>query len=208
MIVQLGATIRKIRDTLTLSQSEMAKIIGIHVQTLSKWERGEQVPSLETLADIIKKLNIPPLWLFLGITDESQKRAAPIFERIKKVLNITTDEELKEQMGIGLYVAVHEAATPPRIMEFCDEHGLNLEWLLTGEGEMLRSQRPRPMPVDTEILAEVGKTVEAALDKENVHLTPKKKAAIVAYLYDEIIEDPEKRSHLKEKVIKFLKLQK
>lgn len=34
----------EIRKQLGLSQAEMAKAMGVHVMTLSKWERGERKP--------------------------------------------------------------------------------------------------------------------------------------------------------------------
>ena len=37
-----GADLRQYRERLGLSQSQLARALGVHVQTLSKWERDRQ----------------------------------------------------------------------------------------------------------------------------------------------------------------------
>ena len=40
-----ASEIRKLRDKLGLNQAEFAQLVGVHPITVSKWERGEAVPS-------------------------------------------------------------------------------------------------------------------------------------------------------------------
>lgn len=49
------------RQSLGLSQSEMANLMGVHVMTLSKWERGERNPdkAAQRLIDLLG-------WLYLN----------------------------------------------------------------------------------------------------------------------------------------------
>ena len=48
------------REALRLTQEQLAERVGIHVTTVSKLERGQQVPSLALFALIAKALSYPP----------------------------------------------------------------------------------------------------------------------------------------------------
>lgn len=61
--------------------------------------------------------------------------------------------------------------------------GIDLHWLLTGEGEMLRADRPAP-GIDPDVLAGVLEAIEARLNGRE--LRPDKMAALIALVYDSI----------------------
>jgi transcriptional regulator with XRE-family HTH domain len=63
---KISARIKEVREKLGLSQTEAAKKIGVHVQTLSKYERGEQSPSSDTIVAFMENLDINPEWLLTG----------------------------------------------------------------------------------------------------------------------------------------------
>ncbi|HYN42583.1 MAG TPA: helix-turn-helix transcriptional regulator, partial [Thermoanaerobaculia bacterium] len=62
----LGARLRKIREARFVSQRELAK--GIHIETaqISRYERGLSLPSLETLVDLCRFLQVGLEALVLG----------------------------------------------------------------------------------------------------------------------------------------------
>ncbi len=64
--------------------------------------------------------------------------------------------------------------------------GVNLNWLLTGEGKMLLSDvdDETGKPLDTERLARMLAIVEDVLAGRHLQLAPDKKARLVGVLYD------------------------
>ncbi len=75
------------------------------------------------------------------------------------------------------------------------EGGINTNWLLTGEGEMLRGQDPAPTPspgeLDTQRLQLAIETIEEVLEEAGRKITPAKKAEAIKLAY-EIFEDEDK----------------
>lgn len=63
--------------------------------------------------------------------------------------------------------------------------GINLHWLLTGEGSMLPQDPPKEAPpVDMDRLAGVIRELEGALTRHHRLLDPDRKARAVTVLYD------------------------
>lgn len=60
----LGINIKKLRNSLGLTQEEFCSFINLEVPNLSKIENGKSLPSLQTLIKIIEKFNIEPNDLF------------------------------------------------------------------------------------------------------------------------------------------------
>ena len=60
---ELGERFRKARESLHLTQQEVADRAGIHVNYYARIERGEENPSFDKLRDIKKALNIKSLGL-------------------------------------------------------------------------------------------------------------------------------------------------
>jgi transcriptional regulator with XRE-family HTH domain len=55
---QMGINLKKARETLDLTQAEVAKKVGINVNYYARIERGEEVPSLDTLESLVKVLKV------------------------------------------------------------------------------------------------------------------------------------------------------
>ena len=51
----LGIKIK--RNELNMTQSALAEIIGVDIMTVSRWERGKQEPSIETLKKLSTLFN-------------------------------------------------------------------------------------------------------------------------------------------------------
>lgn len=82
----LKENIKRIRENNKISQRELARKIGMSGQMISKIERGESAPSLETLDKIATALNVTKNDL-LG---DSEK------ERTKSILQTKEGEEIKK----------------------------------------------------------------------------------------------------------------
>jgi transcriptional regulator with XRE-family HTH domain len=66
---QLGKRIRMLRKARRLTQPSFAQLCNLHASHLSKIERGEANPTLQTLLGIANALGISPSKLFTGIQD-------------------------------------------------------------------------------------------------------------------------------------------
>ncbi len=58
--------LKELRKFLGLDQDQMAQKIGVHKQTLSRYERGEIIPSGDVLSKYAKEFGANPEWILLG----------------------------------------------------------------------------------------------------------------------------------------------
>lgn len=65
----IGSRIAIARNAKGLKQDDLASSVGVHKQTVSRWERGKQTPSSEELIKIALSLECPSDFL-LGLSDE------------------------------------------------------------------------------------------------------------------------------------------
>jgi hypothetical protein len=97
------------------------------------------------------------------------------------------------------------------IVEISDKYGISSDWLLYGEGPKYRSQArpisPRPSPavaaLDLDLIKEIVAIVEETLEMQDLHLPPKKKAELIALLYEEFAEEEERKEISKGKILRF-----
>ena len=72
--MDLGTTIKKIRQQKGIRQNSLAEIIGITQTYLSQIENNVKEPNLSTLRKISKELNLPlPILFFLSLDDRDIK---------------------------------------------------------------------------------------------------------------------------------------
>ena len=61
---QLGSQLKKTRESKKMTQSEVARLAGIHVNYFARIERGEENPSFDVLYAIAKALKVKLSELF------------------------------------------------------------------------------------------------------------------------------------------------
>jgi len=61
-----GATIRQLRESRSLTQSELAETIGVSSKTVSKWETGKGLPDIALLQPLAAALGISLIELMNG----------------------------------------------------------------------------------------------------------------------------------------------
>ena len=66
--------------------------------------------------------------------------------------------------------------------------GVNLEWLATGEGPMLRGEAEHVAPLDQGVMRDVIQVVEEFLQERGLRLEPEKKAELLVLLYEDVRE--------------------
>ena len=64
MINCFGSKIKMLRKGKRYTQAQMAEILGVHLQTISRYERGELTPSPDILSVLAEKFNVDVNWLF------------------------------------------------------------------------------------------------------------------------------------------------
>lgn len=76
--VTIGEKIRKLRDSLKLSQEELGKSVGVTKAAISAIESGRSKdPKLATFFKIAKRLGVDPEWLAIG-------KSAPDLSKVKQ----------------------------------------------------------------------------------------------------------------------------
>lgn len=59
MIINVGSNIKELLKLKNITQTELAKKLGIHKQSLTVWLNGNKNPKIETIAKIAEILNVP-----------------------------------------------------------------------------------------------------------------------------------------------------
>ena len=92
---EIGDKIRALRESMNLDQSEMAYKIGAYQSAISKWERGENLPTGANRQALCDFLGLP--WKTLAFSDESAEKDAKIkdlnrrLEALEKRLSPVSD---------------------------------------------------------------------------------------------------------------------
>jgi len=85
--------IREIRKSLKLSQVEFGSRIGLSGITVSRYERGDIVPSVEVLTEIQKIFNVNPDWLIMGEGEIFKKKDIELSEDGERTYKYKYKEE-------------------------------------------------------------------------------------------------------------------
>lgn len=59
----IGTKIKELRKKAGLNQTEMAEKLGVHLQTISRYEKGKLIPSSEILSVLAEKFRVDAGWL-------------------------------------------------------------------------------------------------------------------------------------------------
>ena len=58
MSVSFGERLKELRKGINLTQASLVETLGVHLQTVSKWERGISEPDLSVLGELAAALGI------------------------------------------------------------------------------------------------------------------------------------------------------
>jgi transcriptional regulator with XRE-family HTH domain len=99
----LGLRIKQARDTLNLTQHDLAKKIGITRAAVGQWEIGTTSPSIEKCESVAKALKVDPAWLAYGVVSGAVRTVyeSPDKEKITWVphVSLETNEVIGEKWG-------------------------------------------------------------------------------------------------------------
>lgn len=99
--MSFGDKIKQIRNEKSLTQDALAEIMGVHRQSVSKWEYSGGFPTIENLLKLANELDISLDWLFeeeLGIHDNSdtQSPLLPVMTAGIEAISSAIDGVMKE----------------------------------------------------------------------------------------------------------------
>lgn len=95
----IGERIKKLRETNGLTQVDLAKMLKITHQSISKWEREDSIPDTLMIVELSKTFSVPTDYLLLGKTKnlkESKHDNSPM-------LKVESIEELSHEELLILY---------------------------------------------------------------------------------------------------------
>lgn len=68
----VGSRIREIREAKSMTQNEVAKMLGLSRAAIAQWESDTTSPSIHTVAEVAKIFESSPQWLAFGISTSPQ----------------------------------------------------------------------------------------------------------------------------------------
>ncbi|MGR1583463.1 helix-turn-helix domain-containing protein [Thalassobius sp. S69A] len=96
----VGIRLKNLRVLRGLTQTDVAKGLGISFQQVQKYELGRNRISASKLFDISRILDVPPAYFFEDLTDDTP--SGPVIDpetaRIASAVAKITDERLKTQI--------------------------------------------------------------------------------------------------------------
>lgn len=108
--IHVGKKIREARLVRGLTQSGVAKLLGLSFQQLQKYETGYNQVSASKLFELSQLLEVPPSYFFDGLASEQDAKSPVIMDdqTAKAVLALTSiqDEKVKNH----LRSMIHEIA--------------------------------------------------------------------------------------------------
>ena len=80
---------------------------------------------------------------------------------------------------------------------------INLNWLFIGKGDLFTEELT---PINSELLKNIIEKVEEISVRKKLSLQPPKKAQLIVFLFEELLENETKIQNLEERVLKLMKL--
>lgn len=98
-------------------------------------------------------------------------------------------EDMAQKIGIpaSTYARYEQGAFSPKInvISPLSEYLLNFDWLITGTGPMLRTEREKEIiPIDDSTLIDVSVMVEREYNEQGINPDARTRGAVVASVYD------------------------
>jgi transcriptional regulator with XRE-family HTH domain len=106
--------LRALRKQRNLSQTELAKLVGVHYNHIGRYERGESRPSADTLKRLADELNVSSDYLIEGHSEEAAKARFEDRELLRQFQEV---EKLDEEDKVVVKKLLDAFLTKKRIQE-------------------------------------------------------------------------------------------
>ncbi len=118
----------------------------------------------------------------------------PVMDRLKEALGVRRDAELLPVLGLSSsnYANRKKAGSVPLedVARVATEKDLDLNWILNGRVRAREPERPYA-GVNAELLETVICAVDKELASRELTISTKKKAQVIAYLYEQFTDSGE-----------------
>ena len=173
---------------------EWAELLGDTASRITDVERGKQKPPQELVVAAVQRAGVSPTWLMLGgdapmFTEKGKGRLSP--EQTTSLVQLTalklarmnvsgdlarTAQEwlLAVELGDAEYLE-RLALAPPRVSESVASYG--------------PAKRSDGAPIDRDILCGVLESTLDILEREKLHVRPKKLAELILIVYDHAVKE-------------------
>lgn len=94
-MLSFGKKIAALRKELKLSQTQLAKKLGTSVSVISRYERDEMTPSIETAKKIATLLNTSVGYLLGETENDELLKDQKMIERLNEVNHFTDEEKIQ-----------------------------------------------------------------------------------------------------------------
>ena len=116
---QIGAHLAKIRKERGLTQSDLAELIDVATETVSRMERGVSIPSLKTLENISNVLNVHLKDIF-DLEYPQESRASALENESAKLLgyiktNRVSDIKMCSRIVKAIFEQIEKTYRPKKI---------------------------------------------------------------------------------------------
>lgn len=102
--IRLGTAVKKARQTLGITQFELAERAGVSLRTITDLENYQANPQFDTLCQIIDSLNLPLSEIFY-----QKKESTKLMGLLTDELSSYTEDELEIALSVlrGLHAGLH-----------------------------------------------------------------------------------------------------
>ncbi len=109
----IGAKIKGLRKSTTMSQADLAELIGCDAPLVSRYERGTTLPGIEQLIRIATVFNVAPGELLPGGQDQLRTRLISLRHDItERIAEVDSPEHLEEIINlINKYSCLNDPPT-------------------------------------------------------------------------------------------------
>lgn len=115
----IGERIKFLREELGLSQEELAGSVGMHPNTVARWERGELVPRGTSIAKIARSLNTTSSYLLDGDETLFNMEQEGMNEKEKSLTpRMRKEHSFEENRGMVVYETNGRRLEIPATREF------------------------------------------------------------------------------------------
>ena len=146
MTLYIGENLKKQRKLRELTQEQLADILGVSFQSVSKWERGEGYPDIELLPTIAE---------YFGITTDE-------LMGMKEIRDNADVEKILEQQGLireNIELLAEAVKIHPNNYELLAQYAMNLAFLaVDNKDEEYRQNNRKAARIAERILAECTDT--------------------------------------------------
>jgi transcriptional regulator with XRE-family HTH domain len=100
LMAAFAQTLKRLRQEKSLSQQQLADLVGVHVRQVSKYEMGTSLPTLERIRRMAEVLEVSADELVFGVTKRKTSTNGSIkhpvlAERLRKLESVVGREDLK-----------------------------------------------------------------------------------------------------------------